>query len=441
MGAHTTAGWVAALVAAAAISMLSPHSAQGHGRFPATGQIVFHPTDPDTIVVRTTFGILVTRDAGNEWRWICLEVTGARETEDPTLAVTPDSSITAALFDGLARGTELGCGWGFPSPALEGVVVIDQASHPTAPGSLFAVTSSGGQDNLVYRSDDEGTTWTPTGEPIEPILFEGIEIAPSDPERIYLSGSYPPTGTDPRLPYVHRSSDGGASWTRMAFDGFGPTDQNVIVLGVDPSDPDHLFLRVKNEESDRLMRSTDGGQTWAEALSMPILRGFAWSEDGSTVWAGGGERSGLWRSDDGGATFTQIGEQEIRCLAARGDELWACANNFADGYAIGRSTDGGESFEPVLSFEDVAGMVECGADSQTTRECAPLLPDLMNDLGLDVGDGGTGSADAGPGEGGEPKGCGCVTAGSGPGDGPGAWLVLLTAALAIGRRARRHALS
>jgi photosystem II stability/assembly factor-like uncharacterized protein len=248
---------------------------------------------------------------------------------------------------------------------------------------LLAVTSSGGFDNLVYRSTDQGATWEPTGDPIEPILFEAMAVAPSDPMRVYLSGSYPPTRDTPRMPFVHRSNDAGATWERIAFADFDETDRNIYVLGVDPNDPDHLLMRVKNEGDDRLVRSTDAGTTWSVVQTLPDIDSFAWAENGATVWMGGDMGTGLYRSDDGGVSFAQIhAELEISCLSSRGSELWACGNNYTDGFAIGLSTDGGETFEKKLLYAEIPGMIECAPDSATTTACTPELPDLIFDLGL-----------------------------------------------------------
>jgi photosystem II stability/assembly factor-like uncharacterized protein len=427
---------VSALVAAVGVSFVPAPAAQAHGRFPATGQIAFHPADPSRIVARTTFGLLLSDDGGGTWRWVCTTVTGARMTEDPTLVVTPDGSIVAALFDGLARGTGDGCAWQFPERELTDVVVIDQAAHPTNPEALFAVTSSGGIDNSVYASTDQGLTWAPTGDPIEPILFEAIAVAPRDPSRIYLSGAYPPMRDVPRMPFVHRSTDSGVTWERFAFADFGMNDRNIHLLGVDPNDAAHVLMHVQSEDDDRIVRSTDGGETWAVVASMPSVEGFAWSEDGTTAWVGGDEGSGLWRSDDGGATFARIDpDHEVGCLAVRGDELWACGNNFTDGFAIGRSTDGGASFEPMLVLADVRGMVECPPESDTAVECTPQLPDLISDLGLAL-DAGT-SPDAGSGGPGGGGGCGCHAARPARGALAPALAFLAAGALRFRRRARR----
>ena len=51
--------------------LLAPAPAFANGRFPASNQIVFSPSDPCLIVLRTTYGILPSHDNGNSWQFIC----------------------------------------------------------------------------------------------------------------------------------------------------------------------------------------------------------------------------------------------------------------------------------------------------------------------------------------------------------------------------------
>jgi len=445
------------LAVVAWVTLLPAGPAHAHGRPPATGQIAFHPSDPDVIVVRATFGYVVTRDGGDEWRWVCSAVTGQRMSEDPAIAIMSDGSVVATLFDGVARGEDLGCAWSFPEPMLEDVVTIDQAQHPTDPSTTFVLTSSGGAPNGVWKTDDDGRSWEPTNEAIDEILFETIRIAPGNPMRLYLSGAVPPTSEDPRMPFVYRSGDGGESWESFPFTPFDPSDppssdagvpdggsgggdRNVFLLGVDPTDAEHLLAKVENEVADRLVRSRDGGESWEDVLRMRRIDGFAWSGDGSTVWVGGTEGTGLYRSDDGGERFSVVdADVEIGCLTLRSGELWACGNNFTDGFAVGRSADGGESFEQVLLYTDIRGIAECSS-GETPDVCAELLPDLITDLGLPLDggldpDGGT-AADGGPGDGGGGGGCGCRTAGDTPTTPRMPWIVACVAVSAIWLRRR-----
>ncbi len=355
--------------------------ALANGRFPQSSQIVFHPRDARVISARTTFGLVVTHDGGATWSWVCEEALEFRRTEDPPIARMGDGSTLVSLFAGLHRGTPDDCSFTKPDATLGAAVVIDNCVDPSNVDRAYALTSSGGRENQPWRSDDDGATWTPVGAPFEAsILFETIEVAPSAPSRLYLTGAVPPTSTAPRAPFVFRSSDGGLTWERFAFalelTGV-QRDKNIFISAVDPVDPDRVYLRVSGDPDDRLLVSDDGGATFREVLRMPLLRGFARSDDGATVYAGSDVR-GLHRSTDRGETFAPVsgGIERVNCLALRGDELWACGNDYVDGFTLGRSRDRGATFEPVLRFKFIAGVPECAPDSPVTALCGPRFPAL-----------------------------------------------------------------
>lgn len=398
-----------------------------HGRLAESYEVLWHPTDPDTIAINTTIGLVVTRDGGETWRWVCRDAMNVSMNTDPPFLIG-EGAYVGATFDGLVLGALDGCAWSFPTPELNRIVTIDLVRHPTRTETLFGLTSSGGEYvNLLYRSDDHGTSWEPTGDPIEPILFERVRVAPSDPTRVYLSGSYPRTIEQPeRRPFVHRSDDEGETWTSFAFP-FRDGDRNVFLLAIDPNDPDVVYARVSHEAErteldERLVRSTDAGETWEDLFELPDLRALAFSDDGRTIWIGGrggdtgtvvdagfldgggvtiGDGRGLWKSVDGGPFELVRDDMSIGCLYVRDSVLWACAWSFTDGFAVGFSDDEGQTFTPFFDFLEMSGPVECEGEVPTT--CSRQDLDIDRDLNLscDGGpcpDGGTGSGSGG---------CGC----------------------------------
>lgn len=448
-------------VALALLLSLIPAVAMGHGRFPEAGRVAFHPTDTNVILVRATFGFLATDDDGATWRWICPTVTGARWTEDPAITIASDGSFIIGAFDGLARGVSGGCDWDFPSTDLVDEVVIDVDRTGDA-STLYALTSSGGRDNGVFSSGDGGATWTATNAAIDPILFETLRVAPSDASRIYLTGAYPPTAETLRRPFVYASDDSGVTFTSVPFTDFRDGDRNVYLLGVDPTNAQRMFIRVRADADDRVYESVDAGMTFIERLSLPSVDAFAWSDDGATIWIGGRADTGLHRSIDGGTSFTLLRDDiAVGCLGVRGDELFVCADNYVDGYGLGRSSDGGMTFDPLLVFDDIPGIVQCTPGADTIAVCEPELADLAFDLGwVDAGPppdaGDTGPADTGPGDSGADSamdagvdssadtsttppgggdGCGCATAEASTGAGGWPLPVMI---LMLGRRWRRR---
>jgi MYXO-CTERM domain-containing protein len=446
--------FLVSLFAFVALTLVLSPSASAHGRFPELGRISFHPTDDDIYLVRGTFGLVVTTDGGATFQWICPTVFSGRWTEDPAITIADDGSFIVGIFDGLSRSPDGGCNWSMPSTDLTEEVVIDVARTADAT-RLFALQSSGGTDNGLWSSTDSGATWAATNPAIDSILFETVEVAPSDAMRVYLTGAYPPSVEMPRRPYVYASTDGGVTFDSVAFTDFRDGDRNVYLLGVDPLDPDRLLILVRATMEDRIYESTDAGATFDEIFTLPTLDGFAWSEDGMTVWLGSGTNTTLYRSTNGGSTFDVLRDDvSVSCLGVRGDELFVCADNFADGYALGRSTDDGVTIDPLFVFADIDGIVECSGDADAPTVCTDELDDLARDLGLadggmpdggadgsvDAGaDGGVdaGADDAGGDAGSDPgdDGCNCHAAGAGR-ELDGGWVALSVLALLFWRRRR-----
>jgi hypothetical protein len=128
------------------------------------------------------------------------------------------------------------------------------------------------------------------------------------------------------------------------------------------------------------LRSEDAGEHLARVVSTrgPML-GFALSDDGRTVWVAGPD-DGVLRSDDGGRSFARVGDLGALCLRFHAGVLWACADWARTGYALGRSRDGGRSFEPVLRFEEIAGAFDCREATEGHDRCVSLFPALRQTL-------------------------------------------------------------
>ncbi|MDQ3034610.1 MAG: hypothetical protein M3Y87_19530 [Myxococcota bacterium] len=432
----------------AAVLAMPTSSAHAHGREPALGHIAFHPTDRDLVVVRATWGFITTRDGGDTWTWQCADaVPFDRTREDPGLALFASGALVTATFDGLHRSDEARCAWSPAEGAPTDAFVTDVIRDPTAPSIGWAISSPGMTPDVVHRSDDEGRTWTAVSMPHEAALTDRIRIAPSDGTRIYTSGVVPRSiDMELRLGMVLRSDDRGATFRALPVELIGE-ERTVHLLGVDPTDADRVFARavrrVTDEVPERLLLSEDGGETWTTVLELLEIVGFAISEDGRTVWAGSWD-GGLHRSTDGGLTFTPLDPSlRIRCLAHRAGELWVCADDFVSGFALARSSDGGDTLEPLWSFHDVVPDVGCPASTEVGTLCPMYWPDLVYDLQLDGAvppdgsllDGGV-AVDAGGDAGG--GGCGCAVIGSSRPETPRRGLLGLVMLVALGAALARR---
>jgi len=368
-------------------------AARADGRLPFVGQIVFHPTDPSTIVARATFGVLFSEDGGATWRWVCNAMLDTRPSEDPNITMTSDGTVIAATTKTLRVALPGLCKWSSPSAELHSAHITDVVRDPTDPDRAVCATGTTALANGLYASPDNGQTWSVVGERLDFSELDSLRIAPSDPLRVYVSGRVPAAGATPRIVFVQRSVDGGELFDRFEIT-LAASERDVRVLGVDPTAPARLFARVVSLDGpDRLIRSDDGGEHWIDLLTAVDLAGFAWSADGATVWVGS-RAGGLWRSDDRGMSFSPLpGSPRVSCLEVRGDELWVCASDLVDGFAIGRSVDAGLTITPVLRLRELAGLVSCDPSLGIADLCAFEVADLQ--IHLAALDGGVAGIDGG----------------------------------------------
>ncbi|WP_437651271.1 WD40/YVTN/BNR-like repeat-containing protein [Sorangium sp. So ce362] len=445
LGLGAAAAWFALSAAAPALA---------NGRYPSAGQILVDPADPDHIVVRATYGALVTRDGGERWSWICETAIGYSGFEDPMMVVTGDGSILAGLFDGLSATHDRGCDWQLAEGPLARRNIVDLSIDRADPASVLLLGSSvmAGDAILtqVWESKDDGRTWTQTGADF-PSTFLGVTLdsAPSDPRRIYVSGRRNgPTFQG----IVRRSDDRGATWEEL--DVPGSDDRNLPYLGaVDPEDPDVVYVRRDGDGADALLVSEDGGVTWREVFQAVSLLGLALSPDGTRI-AVGSDMDGLWVAPTATLEFTQVGQLGVRCLTWTPQGLFACADEPLDGFTAGVSTDGGETFSPLLTLDRLCGPPpDCGGESSTGRTCPELWPGTASfldaadsceagaDPGGTAGAGGSGASAGGSAEGAGAAessaggGCSCEASGGGR---AGVLLSCLAAAGGLLLRARRR---
>jgi hypothetical protein len=422
---------------AASLSLLATPAARGNGRFPRAQE--FHqapaPND-DLMVVRATFGMVVSVDRGRRWEYWCEDALEYGDGYDPAITYAADGSMLVALEDGLAV-TRDGC-TRRRSPDLESLSVRDLASSPDGRVTYaIALTRDALPDSRVARTRDNGLTFEFLGERLSGVALETIEVAGSDPMRLYASG----TLVADRTPVLYRSVDGGAHWGRTAARFGGAT--GVYVSGVDGRRPEVLYLRATAASEDMdggsaegagvLFESDDGGDTVRVVLrTRGPMRGFAISDDGRSVWAGGPE-DGVWRSVDGAAP-ARLSDEPVDCLRWSSGSLWACPAFTRGGPLLLRS-DGAAPFVTAMSVTDINGPPARCAAGTVAREVCPgrwsvvqraLLPAPSLDASTDLGV--TPPPPASPG------GCACGVGPRSRAVCASPWCLAFALALAAGRR-------
>lgn len=369
--------------------------AQANGRFPYANHIVVDPSDQKHVLVRTTYGMIQSFDAGASWKWVCEQSVGYGGAFDPAIAVTGTGRELVGLFDGLTTSADRGCTYALATePVVTKQFVIDFVVQPSDPKHALALTStgsSGGFHVVLAESKDGGATWAQLGADLpKDFNSETLEIAASRPERIYLSG----TAGEPRQGVIFVTDDGAKTWDRLAFDlngGLAP-----YLAAVDPNDPQIVYVRLDgnatNGQGDSLWVSRDGAKTWTKlAETKGDMLGFALSPDGSKI-AFGGPADGLWLTSTTTPAPTKVSSIGARCLGWSAAGLYACANEYPDGFTVGLSTDEGKTFT-ALNHLATLSPLECAASTTTGALCAKEWPKVQATIGTE-NDAGT-STDAG----------------------------------------------
>jgi len=295
------------------------------------------------------------------------------------LAAAPAASRDAVGAVPAPAGTDTLFGdlrWRSIGP-FEGGRVEAVTGVPGHPGTYYFGAVVGG----VWKTTDAGQHWSPVfdGQPIGSI--GAIAVAPSDPNVIYVgTGEADPRGDISFGDGVYKSTDGGRTWTNVGL----KDTRHIGDIVVDPHDPDVVYVAALGHafgpnEQRGVFRSRDGGKTWEKVLyrdentgaidlSMDphnprILYAALWQVR-RRPWelVNGGPGSGLYRSTDGGSTWTHIqghglpsgllGRLSVDVSGADGDVIYLLVNHKTKG-GLYRSDDGGGSWELVNDSQTI----------------------------------------------------------------------------------------
>jgi photosystem II stability/assembly factor-like uncharacterized protein len=229
---------------------------------------------------------------------------------------TPDESVFYTYSDvgGAWRSSDGGNAWRSINGDLGGIdagsyvrsIDVDPRDADTL---LMASGSQWYAGGGLYRSTDGGDTWSQVLDvPVmgnEEARWGGLTIArsPENPDRVVFA----------HAGGVYTSDDNGKTWNAKSGDGFDNLFPTFVAF--DPSNPDRVWIGSQDSQN--------------------FIGG--WSADGPKTFHGG-----LWRSDDGGDTWTQLSDDNIGEVAQLpgDDALYA----IFDYNSVRRSTDGGETW-------------------------------------------------------------------------------------------------
>ena len=363
--------------------------ALANGRPAGTSTINFKLGDETKIVAGMTFGMVESEDNGQTWHWMCEAAIRYGGMYDPDYAYTSTGAVFATTFDGALVRRDA-CNFN-PSSFGMGVFVSTLALGPD--GAVYfglaqpANTTTGDPgDAKIYKSTDDGVTF-PTSASIGQVndWWSSIEVAPSDPQRVYVTG-YRLVGAG-RTFLLFRSDNGGTSYTAMGMTGLTPTANSTIdVVAVSKTNPDIVFARITfltdGAIGDGIFRSINGGQTWQKIVEKDAEIAFTVRANGDYVIGTKPYGISVARNPGtGNVTWEDIASSpHANCVVENtAGELWACTQNFgspgvmSDDAGIMKTTDY-TTWTKVLRYQDIAGPVPCAAGTLQEDSCVLADP-------------------------------------------------------------------
>ena len=260
------------------------------------------------------------------------------------------------------------------------------AGVPSQPNVFYIGVCNGG----VWKTNDYGRTWQPIFDDQPTGSIGAIAVAQSDPNMVYVGSGEGLHRPDLSVgDGIYKSTDAGKTWTHLGLrDG-----QQIPQLAVDPRDPNKVFAAVAghpygpNKERG-VYRSTDGGQNFTKVLpasddenigasdvlidpSNPeIVYATLWEaregpwENGAWNGAGGG----IFKSTDGGQTFTQLTgglpkdiiQAHIAVAESNPNRLIASVASKPNSVGLYRSDDAGANWTQITTDPRPAGRIGGG---------------------------------------------------------------------------------
>jgi photosystem II stability/assembly factor-like uncharacterized protein len=341
--------------------------------------IVIDPTQPNVVYASACSGIYKSMDAGGQFKGGVSINKGqgipssARRTRKLKLDPTQPNTIYAGTTEGLFKSTDAGATW--VRVTRDDVIINDVYVDPNQPQHVLLATDRGG----VLRSEDGGLTFVSSNNGFTLRQVVAYTADPHNPAQLYVG-----VVNDKETGGVFGSSDGGVRWQQMS-DGLGGRDVFSLTVTPDgtllagtshgifrntnamwaastaaaaPSRPAPAKKTVaashtkngakgakaaKSEVHDRAV-SNSAHKAMPSAPTLATAAVYALTSGSAGVYAG--TSAGLWRSLDGGASWSQFHVPQLtedRYVTVHGPMIAAAS---LTGLAL--SQDAGQSWTGVM---------------------------------------------------------------------------------------------
>ena len=247
---------------------------------------------------------------------------------------------------------------------------LGSAGSPGRPNEYFFGATGGG----LWKTVDGGNEWKAvTDGQLTSSSVGAVAVAETNPDIVYIGmGEVQLRGSITQGDGVYKTKDGGKTWRHLGL----KETQAIARIRIHPTNPDIVYVAAlghpygDNEERG-VFRSKDGGNTWDKVLYVSpkagavdliidrnnpkVLYASTWEVQRKAwkMWGGGGN-SKLWKSTDGGDTWTDltsntgmpappIGKIGVTVSPADSNRVWAIVE--ANEGGVFRSDDGGKTWE------------------------------------------------------------------------------------------------
>jgi len=271
--------------------------------------------------------------------------------------------------------------WTLVGPVNIGGRITDAEMPADDKNTIYLGTASGG----IFKSVNLGTTWIPIFDDAVALSIGDMDISKTRPEILYVGTGEPNAGGGSHTYEgygVYKSTNAGVNWQHCGLADVG----SIGRVKIDPRNPDTLYVAAMghlfSDNSERgVFRSRDGGSHWQKVLYLSdstgasdlcinpsdpkIIYAAMWERTRRPPYQSyGGKTSGLWRSSDGGDTWSEllyglpkgdVGRIGIDISDSNPLVLYATYTD-STGFLKGifKTVDGGDRWTPTASINEGA---------------------------------------------------------------------------------------